>query len=78
MDECQKARLAQINEQHRGVFAVLTYDDLLARLKGVLRRIVPEQAAPNNLNACRKSHVMDLLDSLLASPARGQLPPHGT
>lgn len=39
MDEDQKARLAQINEQQRGVSAVLTYDDLLARLKVVLGRL---------------------------------------
>jgi len=35
----QSERLAQINEQHRGVYAVLTYDDLLTRLKGVLNRL---------------------------------------
>jgi hypothetical protein len=39
MNEEQKARLAQINEQQRGTYAVLTYDDLLARLKVVLGRI---------------------------------------
>jgi hypothetical protein len=41
MDRDQRARLEQLNEQQRGVYAVMTYDDLLARLKVVLRRIVP-------------------------------------
>jgi hypothetical protein len=39
MDEEQKERLAQINEQQRGVYAIFTYDHLLARLKAVLRRL---------------------------------------
>lgn len=39
MNDEQRVRLAQINEQQRGVYAVMTYDDLLARLKTVLGRI---------------------------------------
>ena len=46
MDNDQEARLAQINEQQRGVYAILTYDDLLNRLKVVLGRISSAKATP--------------------------------